>query len=599
MTILSAIAGVWVTGGDNNVFTQISFLVLSGLACKNAILIVEFAKHREEQGDDRVTAILEACRVRLRPVLMTSIAFIMGVLPLVFSSGAGMEIRRAMGIAVFAGMLGVTSFGLFLTPVFFTFIGNLVERFKRRELSIPATAHVATMLVIALLLGGCTLQPYQSPKVAPVKLSSAAATPTLFAQVTYDPRWWRQFEDPVLESLETEAFQSNLDARIAVARFDQARSVFDDVALDRYPIVTADASADRRKQVIPGFIDKPKEISTYRAGFDAFWELDVFGRVRSSVRAASATAEGFEASLDDVHVIVAAEVARDYFELRGLQQQLSVAERSLTNQRETLRLTQLRRDAGVGEELDVARAAARVAGIEASLPPIRAAIAEHQHRLAVLTGHRPNESDVDLSPRPYGPLAKALPIGDADALLRRRPDIRAAERELAAASARQGVAKADLFPRISISGFLGLIAGRGSLFGEKDSHAWAVTPALSWSAFDFGSARARLRGAEAGTREAEARYELAVLRALEETENAFVNYSQQQQRLVKLNEQARESVRASSIARARYREGVADFLSLLDAERTQLQAEEAVAQSESQVFTSVVAVYKSLGGISE
>ena len=133
MTLLSAIAGVWVTGGDNNVFTQISFLVLAGLACKNAILIVEFARHREEQGDDRRTAILTACRIRLRPVLMTSVAFIMGVVPLVTSTGAGAEIRQAMGIAVFAGMLGVTLFGLFLTPVFYVVVGNIVARFEERR----------------------------------------------------------------------------------------------------------------------------------------------------------------------------------------------------------------------------------------------------------------------------------------------------------------------------------------------------------------------------------------------------------------------------------------------------------------------------------
>ncbi len=133
MTILSALAGVWLTGGDNNVFTQISFLVLAGLACKNAILIVEFAKQREAEGEDRVRAILDACRVRLRPVLMTSVAFIMGVVPLVFATGAGFEIRRAMGIAVFAGMLGVTAFGLFLTPVFYTVIGNLVGRRAARS----------------------------------------------------------------------------------------------------------------------------------------------------------------------------------------------------------------------------------------------------------------------------------------------------------------------------------------------------------------------------------------------------------------------------------------------------------------------------------
>jgi multidrug efflux pump len=591
MVIFSAIAGVWLTGGDNNVFTQISFLVLSGLACKNAILIVEFAKHREEQGDDRITAILQACRVRLRPVLMTSAAFIMGVVPLVVSTGAGFEIRRAMGIAVFAGMLGVTTFGLFLTPVFFTVLGNLVERLRGRRVLVP---QVAALLLLAVFLNACTMRPYHAPQSPAF---SPAAVPPLFTAQTYDPSWWHQFEDPVLDQLESNALAANHDIRIAVARVEEARAAFTDVRLDQYPIVAADAAVDKRKQVIPGFVDKPVEVTTYRAGLDAFWELDVFGRVRSAVRAAAANAESYEANLDDVRVIVAADIARNYFELRGLQQRLAVAERSLTNQRETLRLTHVRREAGIGEEFDVASAAARVAAIEASLPPIRTAIAAREHHLAVLTGKRPGELDVDLAPHPYSPLAKELPLGDVATFLRRRPDVRSAERQLAAATAREGIAAADLFPHITITGFLGFIAGRGSLFGKADSRAWAVTPALSWSAFDIGSARARLHGAEAGTREAEAQYEQTVLRALEETSNALVNYSEEQQRLVNLNDQARESARAAAIARARYREGVADFLALLDAERTQLQAEDAVAEAESQVFTGVVGVYESLGGI--
>ena len=133
MTLLSAIAGVWLTGGDNNVFTQISFLVLAGLACKNAILIVEFARQREHEGAPRRTAILDACRIRLRPVLMTSVAFIMGVVPLVLASGPGAEVRQAMGIAVFAGMLGVTLFGLFLTPIFYVVVQGAAERLSRRQ----------------------------------------------------------------------------------------------------------------------------------------------------------------------------------------------------------------------------------------------------------------------------------------------------------------------------------------------------------------------------------------------------------------------------------------------------------------------------------
>jgi hydrophobe/amphiphile efflux-1 (HAE1) family protein len=128
MSLLCAIGGVWLTRGDNNIFTQIGFLVLIGLACKNAILIVEFARELHLQGRSPVQAALEACRIRLRPILMTSFAFIMGVLPLVFSSGAGAEMRHAMGVAVFSGMLGVTFFGLVLTPVFYVVLQQLAER---------------------------------------------------------------------------------------------------------------------------------------------------------------------------------------------------------------------------------------------------------------------------------------------------------------------------------------------------------------------------------------------------------------------------------------------------------------------------------------
>jgi outer membrane protein, multidrug efflux system len=460
---------------------------------------------------------------------------------------------------------------------------------------------VRLSVIIALFtiaLAGCAAHgPYHAPQTAAPALINADRA--LFSDQPYDPRWWKQFDDVVLEQLEDTAEGANLDVRIAIARVEQARAAFDDARLDQWPTVTANANVDQRKQVIPGFTDTPIRTSTYRAGFDAFWEIDLFGRVRSSVRAAAATAESLTAGLDAARVTVAAEVARNYFELRGLQQQLAVADRSLTNQRETLHLTEVRRDAGIGEEQDVASAAARVAATEASLPPLRTAIAEREHRLAVLTGRRPGGLTVDLSPRAYPPLAKALPLGDTSNLFQRRPDVRAAERRLAAAAAREGVAAADLLPRVSVTGVLGFLAGRGSMFGKGDSRQWAVTPALGWAAFDLGSARARLRGSRAATREELAAYEQTVLAALEETENALVNYREQQERLVKLNGQALESARAASIARVRYREGAADFLELLDAERTQLSAEDAVAQVEAGVFTSVVAVYKALGGIAQ
>ena len=459
----------------------------------------------------------------------------------------------------------------------------------------PAAA-VTLSLTMLLFAAGCAeRRVYVAPEVPPPALTQA--NDATFTTAAYDARWWQQFEDPVLVQLQDAALANNLDVRGAVARVEQARAVFDDVRRDRLPTATVNSSVDRREQVIPGFVDEPIRTSTYRAAFDAFWEVDLFGRVRSAVRAARANAEALDASLDDVKVIVTAEVAREYFDLRGLQQQLAVAERSLANQRETLRLTQVRSTNGIGEEQDVVSAAARVAAIEASVPPLRARLAVRVHRLAVLVGRRPGELAVDLSPRPYPALAKALPLGDVGQLLRRRPDVRAAERRLAAAAAREGVAAADLYPRVSISGVLGLLAGRGSDFARPDSRFWAVTPALSWAGFDIGSARARLRGAEAASREALASYEQSVLLAIEETENALVSYREEQARLLKLGDQARESARAAAIARVRFREGLSEFLTLLDAERTQLAAEDAVARAEADVFIRVVALYKSLGGV--
>jgi len=454
----------------------------------------------------------------------------------------------------------------------------------------------AVGIAIALTVSACAVRPaYKPPVVSPAILTTADSS--LVVQQRFDPRWWGQFEDPVLDSLMSRALTANHDVRIAVARFDQARAIFDDVHLDRYPTATVGAIADRRSETIPGFTKEPVTISTYRAGFDAFWELDIFGRVRNQVRSAAANAENFAAALEDVRVSVAAEVARNYFEMRGLQQRLAVAERNLSNQQETLRITRVRDDEGFSEPQDLASAAAHFAAVEASIPPIRHAITQRQYRLAVLTAARPGELDIDLSPRPYPVLAKALAIGEPDTLLRRRPDVRAAERRLAAATANEAVAAADLYPHITISGFLGLLAGRGNFLNVADTRAWAVSPALSWAAFDIGSARARLRGAEGYTRESVAAFEQVVLRALEETENALVNYREDQQRLVKLAEQARESSRAAAIARVRYREGAADFLALLDAERTELSAEDSVAEAEAGVFTSVIAVYKALGGI--
>src|SRR5260370_19466943 len=265
------------------------------------------------------------------------------------------------------------------------------------------------LLVMPLLTSGCAVGPhYKSPQPAAVKYH--AADTNLETEAPFDSRWWKQFEDPVLDSLVDRTLASNNSVRIARARLAESRAVFDERELDRLPTVPVAASYQYTKQEIPGFGDQRRTINTFRAGFDAFWEADLFGRVSHGVAAARAENQAFEADLHDVQVSVVAELARNYFELRGAQWRLAVAERSLTNQRETLRLTQLRRDAGVGEEQDVASAAARVAAIDSTIPSFEFYVSRAEYRLAVLTATRPGELSAGLCPRYSAPIVKGLPL---------------------------------------------------------------------------------------------------------------------------------------------------------------------------------------------
>lgn len=456
---------------------------------------------------------------------------------------------------------------------------------------------IAVLLSMALSLGACAVGPeYRAPDTAAPQFHNAGES---FRQTAIEKAWWHEFGDPVLDDLIARALANDLDLRIAAARLREARAIFRDESLDRLPVVTAAGAYDRRKAQQPGFSEQPIRTETYDLGFDAFWEIDLFGRVQSAVEAARADAEAARANLHAAQVSVAAEVARNYLELRGAERRYAVAVANRGNQEETVRLTRVRYELGRGTELDLASAEARLAATEASLPPLVTAQRAARHRLAVLLGQAPGTlelADGAGSEAISESLVSPLPIGEPASLLRRRPDIRAAERQLAAASARIGVAAADLFPRLTVSGFVGFVTGDVDQLGESAAEAWSVTPVLSWAAFDLGSVRARLRASEARADGALAVYEQTVLRALEETENAFVAYAQNQDRLAALAKQAAASGRAAELARIRYREGAIDFLRLLDAERTVLEAEDAVAIAQTELNISVVALYKALGG---
>ena len=451
------------------------------------------------------------------------------------------------------------------------------------------------LLAAAIALSACAVGPdYHAPDVAPAHIERAAATG--FDQSRFQAAWWRQFDDPTLDALVGEALSENRELRIAFARLRAARSIRDDVTNDRFPTVTAGAGAEYGEAQQPGFGEERSSIERYDLGLDMAWELDLFGRVQRRIEASEAQSEAAEAELYQLQVSLIAELVDAYGQLRGAQLRERIARENLENQRNSHRLTEQLRDAGVGNELDVLRADARLAATQASLPQLQAQQTRATNRIATLLGQRADKLSVDLTPRELPAIAKALPIGDPTELLRRRPDILAAERQLAAATANVGVATADLFPRVSLSGFLGFIAGRGSQIGSSAAQAWGVAPSITWAAFDMGSVRARLRGAEADAEGALASYEQQVLLALEESENAFSDYSRAQERLLALLRQSGASRAAAEQAAIRYREGTVDFLVLLDAERERLAAEDAQAQAEVEVYRGVVGLYKALGG---
>jgi multidrug efflux system outer membrane protein len=461
---------------------------------------------------------------------------------------------------------------------------------------------LSLLLAGSFALAACAVGPdYRAPATQPAIVANAAG-PAFLAR-TPEAQWWQEFTDPELDALERRALASNLDLRMSYDRVTAARAVFAENKLDYAPHVRMDAGYSNSDEQEPGFGTQRYKAPSDSLGFDASWEIDLFGRVRRSVEAARADLGAERADYEDAQVTVAAEVARNYFELRGAQQRLEVARRNLDSERQTLDLTQLLDQAGRGSELDVQRSRARFKATESAIPPLEAAARQSGYRLAVLLGQRPGSLDEELKPAPVETYAKSLPVGDVAALLRQRPDVRAAGRQLAAATARVGVAKADLFPRLNVTGFVGFLSGDlGRLFDTSsgsDARAWSAAPTLSWAAFDLGSVRARLRASRAQSDAAAANYEKTVLLALEDTENSFVAYSTRQTQLKSLMEQASASRRAAELAEVRYREGAADFLVLLDAQRTQLDAEDAVAQAETEVNVSVVAIYKALGGVGQ
>jgi len=454
--------------------------------------------------------------------------------------------------------------------------------------------------VSALMLSACAVGPDFVAPTPPVTASGPFLSTREGVTTTApaDAEWWRLYKDPVLDGLVADALAANTDVRVAVARIAKARASLREVRGNRLPSTNLSAGATYGRvsegQVPPGADRTGWQVD---AGLTVGYEVDLFGRVSRGIEAARGDVAAAEADADAVRVTVAAETARAYADAASAAERLSVAERIVALLDKSVALTARRAEVGLTTKLDTARVAALRDQRAADIPAIAAERDAALFRLATLTGRTPAELPPIAAARTMTlRLDQPIPVGDGAALLARRPDVAAAERRLAASTARIGVATSDLYPKITLGGSVGQTSGGlGDLFGGGPLR-WLLGPLINWNFLNQEGARARIAGAEADTQASLAEFDGTVLRALEETETALSSYAHMLDRRTALQSARNQAETAVKITRAQQREGQIDGLVALDAERTFAEAEASLALADARIADAQVDVFRALGG---
>lgn len=410
--------------------------------------------------------------------------------------------------------------------------------------------------------------------------------------------WWSNFNDPVLNTLIEKARQHNLDINTAIANFYASRAFIKETKLDRVPTVTAQGDYTRTRLGENVFVQGSNPTyNTFNSSFDAFWEADLFGRVSNRIKGAVANNQMAMAEMQGAYVSIFAEVATNYMELRGTQYLLDIASRNLKGQQDTYDLTLQLSEAGTSNNLDVSRALAQLENTRATIPPLKARLEALKNSLSVLIGEVPgNLEDTLTDDQPLPNLPVSVEIGEVKDLLRRRPNIRRAEAALQMQIAKYNISVAELYPKIQFGGSIGFSAVDFANFGQKESFTWSIMPSISWAAFNLGRVRQQIKQNDALTLAALNQYEKAVLEGLEELKTRLVNYTEELKRRDILKRSSTASAQAAQFAKDRYNAGLDSFIDYLSADNTLLQSETLLAQSEIASVTSLIAIYKALGG---
>lgn len=473
--------------------------------------------------------------------------------------------------------------------------------------------------MLALAGPGCTMGPDFRPPPAglPAAWHDRSAGPAEAVLSDPDPAWWRLFGDPVLTGLMARAMAGNLDVGQALARIVQARAQEQAQRAAGLPSLGASAGYNRAKlgeaglfsvfgggagtngQPFPesGIGGLTQGTDLYQAGFDASWELDLFGQVRRGVEQAGARAQARTENRRDALVTLQGDVARTYLELRAAQALRTVAQGEAAARADILALVQLRHRLGLADRTDVDQARDGLTRAQAGLPPLVQQAEQAMNDLAVLTGQPPGALDAELTPvRPLPDDPAPLAIGLPAALARRRPDIRAAEASLHAATAGIGVAVAQFYPDLTLTGQFGQRSLALTDLAEWGNSFYQLGPAISLPLFQGGRLRANLRLARAQAAEAALAYRQTVLNALRDMDDGLSALHAD-----RLRRQSDDAAVATAndrlaLARIRWRDGLGDRRAVLDDQATLAAARQDALRGRLQLLRDVVALYKAAGG---
>lgn len=573
-------------GEDNNIYMQISMIMLIGLLSKNAILIVEFAVERRAQGMSLMQAAIEGGKARLRPILMTSFAFIFGLLPLIFSKGVGANGNRSIGTGAIGGMLFGTCLGVFVIPTLFIIFQGLQEKVKRKTLDIPTTI---ILLVIALSTFSCKVtKPYQrAQNVAAPALyrDTAIADTTSIGDVP-----WRQFfADTLLQKLIDEGIRNNLDLGVAAARIHEAEANFKQSQLAFFPSLAANANASLNKNA-----GQPSD-RNYELFLNSSWQVDIWGKLRSTKKAQLAALMASDAYRRDVQTQLVSAIANDYYALMAYDEQLNITEATVKNRKEDVTTTQALKDADVLTGAAVMQSQAGLYSVEVTIPDIRQNIRQTENAMSLLLGRNPGAIVRDSLAHEL--VTADLRMGLPAHLLSNRPDVQEAEFSLRYYAELTNVARTYFYPALTITGEGGLTSNNLAHFFDASAFFGNIMAGLTQPIFNNGVNRQRLEVARGQEQENLLTFEKTLLTAGQEVSNALFDYHTAAEKIITREKQIHFLQKSVEYTKELMRaDAKANYTDVLTSEQNLLSAQLQSVDDRLQQLQAVVTLYASLGG---